>query len=97
VGAPPGGPGPGFAREFPQPGQILPRFLQEQLKLTADQKKDVEKLQKDADAKLEKILTEEQNKMLKEMRQRFGRPGAGPGVPPGSPSREERPGRPPSQ
>jgi Spy/CpxP family protein refolding chaperone len=81
-GAPPGGPRPGFVA--PQPGQILPAFIQEYLKLTADQKKQVEELQKEVDAKLAKILTEEQNKTLKDMRDRFGRPGSGPGgFPPG--------------
>ncbi len=58
------------------PGQILPPFLQEQLKLTDDQKKQLDALQKDLDAKLDKLLTDDQKKMLKEMRERGpGRPG----------------------
>lgn len=77
----PGGKG-GFGGGFrpPQPGQIMPPFLQEQLKLTADQKKELEALQKDVDAKLDKLLTDDQKKQLKEMRERG--PGAGfPGRP----------------
>lgn len=75
----PGGPG-GFGG--PQPGQILPTFLQQALKLTDDQKKQLEALQTETDTKLNKILTEEQAKQLKEMRTRGpggfpGRPGAG--------------------
>jgi hypothetical protein len=61
----------GFAR--PQPGQVLPAVLQDVLKLTDAQKKDLEGIQKDVDEKIAKILTEEQRKQLKEMRE------AGPG------------------
>jgi Spy/CpxP family protein refolding chaperone len=75
-----GGFGGGFGRMTP--GQIMPVFLQDQLKLTDAQKKDVEALQKDVDAKLEKLLTEEQRKTLKELKERG--PGAGfPGGPGG--------------
>jgi EF hand len=71
----PGGPGgPGGP---PRPGQILPPHLQDRLNLTADQKMQLEALQKDVDDKLAKILTDEQKKQLKEMRGP-GRPG-GPG------------------
>jgi hypothetical protein len=72
-----GGPG-GFGR--PQPGVVLPTSLQEQLKLSDDQKKQVAALQADVDTRLGKILTDEQKTMLKEMRERG--PG-GPGGPPG--------------
>lgn len=58
----PGGPPMMFA-----PGQILPPPLREQLKLTKEQKEELDKLQKDVDAKLKKLLTEEQNKMLERM------------------------------
>jgi hypothetical protein len=92
----PGGPGGrgGFGPGGPpQPGQILPPFLQERLNLTADQKKQVEELQKEVDARLGKILTDEQKKQLKEMPQGFGpggpggrgRGGRGPGGPGGPP------------
>jgi hypothetical protein len=83
----PGGPG-GFGGA-PQPGQILPDRLQETLKLTDDQKKQVADLQKEVDAKLAKILTEDQQRQLKEMRNRRpprrdnpDRPEGGPGGPP---------------
>jgi hypothetical protein len=67
-----GGPfGPGG---MPQAGEILPNFLQDMLKLSADQKKKLGELQKDVTGKLDKILTEEQNKQLKD---------AKPGFPPG--------------
>lgn len=77
----PGGPrgfGPGGFGGPPQPGQILPPFLQERLNLTADQKKQLDGLQKEIDTKLGKILTGEQNKQLQEMRQGFGRGGPPP-------------------
>jgi hypothetical protein len=66
--------------------------LQDTLKLTAEQKKQLELLQKEVDGKLEKILTEEQKKQLKQMREGFGRGGfggfggfGGPGFGPGGP------------
>ncbi len=61
---------------FGQPGQVLSANAQDQLKLTADQKKKVEELQKELDAKLDSLLTDEQKKQLKDMRQPVGgRPG----------------------
>ena len=66
---PPGGPG--------QPGQILPAFLQDALKLTDEQKKQMEEIQKEITAKLDKVLTEEQNKLLKEAKPGFGPGGFG--------------------
>jgi hypothetical protein len=80
----PFGGGPGF-------GQVLPSFLQEVLKLTDEQKKQLADLQKDVDGKLAKLLSEEQNKQLKSMREGFGRmmmpfgPPAGPGGPASGP------------
>jgi Spy/CpxP family protein refolding chaperone len=55
-----------------QPGQVLPARIQQQLDLTADQKEKIEKLQKDVEAQLKKILTEEQNKKLDELKQGGG-------------------------
>jgi len=63
-GPPPGGFGPGGPGGPPQPGQILPSFIQEELKLTAEQKKQLDMLQKDVDARLAKILTAGQKKKL---------------------------------
>jgi hypothetical protein len=61
----------------PQPGQLLPSFLQDMLKLTADQKKQLKKLQKNIDGKLGEILTDAQKKQFKEMSGSFGRGGPG--------------------
>jgi Spy/CpxP family protein refolding chaperone len=71
----PGGPG-GFGGGFggfgggTTPGTVLSPNTQELLKLTDDQKKELERIQKDVDAQLDKLLTEEQRKQLKEMRDR---------------------------
>jgi Spy/CpxP family protein refolding chaperone len=85
----PGGPGGGFGGP-PQPGQVLAAPLQEMLKLSADQKKQLEELQKDVDSKLGKILTDEQKKQLKDMREAGGRGGPG-GRGPDGPDRPPRP------
>ena len=61
----------------PQSGEIVPPFLQERLNLTEEQKTQLSTLQKEADGKLDKILTEDQKKQLHEMRA-----GSGPGGPP---------------
>jgi hypothetical protein len=86
-GPPPGGFGGPGGPMFgpPRPGEVLPAMLQQRLQLSAKQKSQVAELQKEVDAKLAKILTEEQRAQLEEMRQRgpggFGPPG-GPGGPP---------------
>jgi hypothetical protein len=94
-----GGPG-GRPRGFggpggpPQPGQILPPSLRQRLAITPQQEKEIDALQKEVDAKLEKLLNAEQRQQLKEMRERgpggFGPPPGrgGPGAfgpPPGGP------------
>jgi len=90
-GGPPGfGPrgGPGMGGP-PRPGEILPRFMRQRLELSSEQEKQIQDLQKEVDAKLEKILSAEQREQLKSMRDRgpggpggFGPPGRG-GPPPG--------------
>ena len=87
-GGGPGGPG-GFGP--PRPGQIMPPFLQEILQLTDAQKKQMEALQKEVDSGLDKILTDEQKKELREMRMRGpgGGPPGGGGGPPRGPGRPE--------
>jgi hypothetical protein len=80
-GGPPGG-GPGGGPRSgrggpPQPGQVLPPFLQEALKLSSDQKQQLAQLQKEVDDRLAKILTADQKKQLKQMRPGFGRGGPG--------------------
>jgi hypothetical protein len=74
-GTGPGGFGP------PQPGQVLPPFLQDRLQLTADQKKQLDTLQKDVDARLGQILTDAQKQQLRELQQK-GPFGKGPKGPP---------------
>ncbi len=68
--------GPGGFRP-PAPGQIMPVFLQDELKLTDAQKKELDAMQKDVDAKLEKLLTAEQRKAFQAMKERG--PGGFPG------------------
>jgi hypothetical protein len=69
----------------PRPGEVLPAMVRDRLELTADQANQVDALQKEVDARLEKILNEDQKARLQEMRsrgpggsRRDPRPGAGP-------------------
>jgi EF hand len=82
----PGGPPPGGGPGGPmmgrsRPGEVLSSMLQQRLSLTAEQKTQVEALQKEVDSRLEKILTDEQKTLLRELRDRgpggFGPPGGG--------------------
>jgi hypothetical protein len=52
----------------PQPGVVLPPFVQDALNLTDDQKKEIADLQKEVDSRLERILTEAQRSQLREFR-----------------------------
>jgi hypothetical protein len=90
-GPPGGGPG-GPMMAPPRPGEILPQMFQQRLRLTPEQKTQVDELQKDVDARLARILTDEQKTQLKEMRQR-GPGGFGP-PPGGGPPGGRRPGGP---
>jgi hypothetical protein len=83
-GPPGGGPPGGFMMGGGRPGEILPRMIQERLKLTPEQKANLADLQKEVDAKLDKILSAEQKTQLKEMRER-GPGGFGPRGPGGRP------------
>ena len=76
---PAGGPGlgGGMFMRLPPPGEVLPLPLQDMLQLTDLQKKQLAELQKEVDARLDKLLTEEQRKQFKEMRER-GPGGFGP-------------------
>ena len=78
-GGGPGGPGGGFGGRGgpPQMGVIMPDFMQEELKLTEEQKKQVSAIQKEVEVKLEKLLTAEQKKQYKEMKDNMGRGGPG--------------------
>jgi len=92
-GAGPGGQRPGSETRGPAappgPGQILPPFVVEELKLNDQQRRQLQELQQEVDAKLAKILTPEQQDQLRQSRNR------GPGGPggPGRPG-EGRPPRP---
>jgi hypothetical protein len=103
-GGPGGGPrgfgGPGGP---PQPGQIFSPMLRQRLAITPQQEKEIDALQKEVDARLEKLLNAEQRQQLKEMRDRgpggFGpRPGGGGpggfGPPPGGPPGDDGPPQP---
>jgi len=74
----PGGMGPGGPP--PKPGEVLPQMIQNHLKLTSDQKSQIKDLQNEVDARLAKILTDQQKAQLEEI-QSHGPPGGGP--PPG--------------
>lgn len=74
----PGGRGPGGP---PQPGQVLPPFLQDELQLTEAQRRDLQDLQKDVDARLGKILTSDQQQQLRQMQSRGPGGPSGPGGP----------------
>lgn len=85
-GAPaPGGPGrpgassrpSGLAGFITPPGTVLSPRVQENLKLTDEQKKEFAELQREVDAKVQKLLTEEQNKQLRELKENTGRGFAG--------------------
>jgi hypothetical protein len=88
----PSGPGPGIPAAAnpsgPQPGRILSAAQQDTLKLSPEQRKRMEEIQKEIDAKLETLLTEEQKRQLQAMRQgppavrAAGQPAPG-RVPPG--------------
>ncbi|MBL8866522.1 MAG: CotH kinase family protein [Planctomycetia bacterium] len=85
---PGGGPGGGRMFVMPRPGEVMPEPLQDLLRLTEKQKKELAAIQKETDEALEKLLTPEQRKQLKEMRDNVLRPGfGGPpgGPPPGGP------------
>ena len=78
-GGPPGGPGGGMMMRMPRPGEVLPGPLVEMLGLTDAQKKQLADLQKDVDGKLDALLTPDQRKQFKELRDRgpMGGPPSG--------------------
>src|SRR5262249_23633436 len=74
-GGGPGGPGPGPG-DAPQPGKIFTPAQQDPLKLSPAQRQRLEEIQKEIDARLETLLTEDQKSQLQAMR-RPGGPGRG--------------------
>jgi hypothetical protein len=77
------GPGPGpdvrppFLGGPPRSGQFLPVDVQQRLKLSDDQRKQINDLQKELEAKILKVLTEEQRRQFEEMRKQTGPPRIG--------------------
>ena len=105
-GPPPGGPGgPGGPRGgMGVPGEVLSAPVRRMLRLSETQAEQVEALQKEVDARLKKILTDDQNRQVQQIRERgpggpggrFGGPGGPGGPPPGGPGgRPGGPGGPP--
>jgi len=56
----PGGPGGMMMGGPPRPGEVLPPMFQQRLRLSPEQKAQVAELQKEVDARLAKILDDEQ-------------------------------------
>jgi hypothetical protein len=69
----------------PKTGDIMPTFLRDMIKMTNEQRKELDVIQKEVDAKLDKLLSAEQKKQLKEMPAFFFGPPGGPGGPGGPP------------
>ncbi|TMQ32848.1 MAG: hypothetical protein E6K70_16325 [Planctomycetota bacterium] len=88
-GPAPGSPAPRGPGGSPQPGKILSAAQQDTLKLSPEQKKRLEEMQKEVDTKLAKLLTEGQRKQLQAMQQG---PAAGVAAGPGGPGRGGPPG-----
>src|SRR5262245_39153253 len=65
--------GGGFGGAGSVPGQIMTSAQQDMLRLTPEQKKQIEEVQTEVDGKLDKILTDDQKKQIKDMKER--RPG----------------------
>lgn len=86
--------GPAAQRPAP-PGEVLPAFARDSLKLTDEQKQKVAALQNDVESRLDAILTEEQRKNWKDLRSRpAGRERAVLGMPAGGMVPTESPGLP---
>jgi hypothetical protein len=68
--------------KFPMPGEFLSAFKKNKMKLTDSQVKEMQALQKELDAELAKVLTEDQKRDMEETKSRFLAGGPG-GPPPG--------------
>lgn len=79
-GGPGAGPGGGFQFGPPQLGKLLPSFALDMLKLSDEQRKQVEEIEKEAQAKLDKVFSEEQRKQFADLQKNpfGGGPGGGP-------------------
>lgn len=87
-GPPPGGPGAGAPGSPAQPGKIFSPAQQDSLKLSPEQKKRLEEMQKEIDTRLATLLTDEQKRQLQTMQQSLAASPGGPGRggPPGGAS-----------
>ena len=85
---PPRGPGPA---DIQQPGKIFSTKQQGTLNLSAAQRKRLEEIQKEIDAKLETLFTEDQKRRLQTMQVRPAGGGPGGNGPPGGPPLFRRP------
>jgi hypothetical protein len=77
--------GPGGFAALPLPGQLVSASTKKELKLTADQVKQLDELQKEVDGTLDKVLNASQKKELQEARDGFARGGPFGFGPPGGP------------
>jgi hypothetical protein len=81
--------GPGGFAALPLPGQIVSKSTLTAIKPSPEQQSQLDDLQKEVDAKLDKLLNADQKKQLREARENFGKgsPFGGPpgGPPPGGP------------
>jgi hypothetical protein len=82
-GPPPGVAAPAGSGSSAQPGKIFTPAQQETLKLSPEQKKRLEEIQKELDTRLAMLLTEEQKRQLRTMQQQVVAGGPGRGGPPG--------------
>jgi hypothetical protein len=71
--------------KFPLPGEFLSTFKREKLKLTEAQTKEMADIQKDLDAKLDKLLTDDQKHQIEEFKKSPFAPGPGGGPASGGP------------
>jgi Arylsulfotransferase (ASST) len=86
--------GPGGFAALPLPGQLISAATTKSIKPTAEQTKQLDDLQKEADGTLDKLLNADQKKDFHEVREGFARggpfgarpPGGPGGPPPGGPS-----------
>src|SRR5262249_509081 len=67
----------------PRPGQIMPPIAGEMLGISADQRKQLDEIQKDIDARLDKLLASEQKKRSAEWPRGPGGNGFNPSPQPG--------------